>query len=314
MFKNTACAWIGLLIVLTFFSLCCEAQEFLPGSRTVVEAHNCYPYKGLWRNRLDLTLSCPFPVGVELDLLWHASANKGQGRVVVAHNQPASDKDFSFREWFFDPVSPLVEEALTKDDRAQWPLIVLNINDIRGQEAALFESVRSIIEEHASWFCSAVKGESPDPPAAIEVAPVLVLAGGGALEEQYFYDAVPTGGVLRIFGSGSPDRPSSNFRRWINYSWTAVEPEGQKRVGDWSEAAAMRLRDLVSKAHEQGYWIRFYALNGHHPVATVRHGRVPGYNFGSLEAVRQRWSAAREVGVDFIATDQCVEASSWLFP
>ncbi|NLN92163.1 MAG: hypothetical protein GX130_02495 [Candidatus Hydrogenedens sp.] len=314
MFKNIQAAFVCLVLCLLFLSAPLGAQDFLPGARTVVEAHNCYPYASFWRNRLDLALSCPFPVGVELDLLWHSSGNKGQGRVVVAHNGPASDRDFSLRQWFFDSVRSVVEEALQGDDREKWPLITLNLNDIRGQSRALFESVRSLIEEHADWFCSAVKGESPDPPASLEVAPLLVLSGGGALEKEYFYDSVPVGGRLRIFASGSIDRPSTNFRRWINYSWSAVEPEGQNLAGAWTEADAARLQALVGKAHAQGYWIRFYALNGHHPVATARNGWSPFYNFGSLEAVRQRWTAARDAGVDFMATDQCVEASSWLYP
>jgi hypothetical protein len=33
-------------------------------------------------------------------------------------------------------------------------------------------------------------------------------------------------------------------------------------------------------------------------------GWTPGYNFGTLNAVRIRWAAAVRAGVDFVATDQ----------
>ena len=33
-------------------------------------------------------------------------------------------------------------------------------------------------------------------------------------------------------------------------------------------------------------------------------GWTPGYNFGTLDAVRTRWAAAVRAGVDFVATDQ----------
>jgi len=34
---------------------------FLPGERVLVEAHNCYPYHGMWNNRIDRALSTTFP-------------------------------------------------------------------------------------------------------------------------------------------------------------------------------------------------------------------------------------------------------------
>jgi hypothetical protein len=54
-----------------------------------------------------------------------------------------------------------------------------------------------------------------------------------------------------------------------------------------------------------GYLIRFYTLNGHAPEAGQGWGS--GYNFGSLDAARERWLAAQKAGVDFLATDQYEE-------
>jgi len=306
--KRTGLVWcLFFLLPATVFC----ADDFGPGKRTVVEAHNCYPYRGFWANRLDLALSCPFPVGVELDLLWHGAENEGQGRIVVAHGGPVDDRDYSLESWFFDRVRPLVEESLAKDTADRWPLITLNLNDIRGHSEALYPELVSLIDRHGHWFCSAVKG-ADDTPASLRPAPVLLLTGGGAREKQYFYDAVPEGGVIRAFGSGSIHEKADNFRRWINYPWSAVEPEGQPHAGAWTPEDAARLQKLVEEAHQQGYWIRFYTLNGHSAVSVVRNGWSPAYNFGSPDAVRLRWTAARDAGVDFIATDQCVEAAAWL--
>jgi hypothetical protein len=66
-----------------------------------------------------------------------------------------------------------------------------------------------------------------------------------------------------------------------------------------------RLSALVSRAHAQGLWIRFYTLNGHPPGHGD--GWTEGYNFGSLDAARVRWRASVRAGVDFIATDQYEE-------
>ncbi len=95
---------------------------------------------------------------------------------------------------------------------------------------------------------------------------------------------------------------SIGYRRWWNNSWYEVEEGGQPRAGNWTTAKMARLRALVQRAHEQGYWIRFYTLDGFNPDSGE--GWSSGYNFGSMAAVRVRWKAAVEAGVDMIATDQ----------
>ena len=63
-------------------------------------------------------------------------------------------------------------------------------------------------------------------------------------------------------------------------------------------------RQLVGRAHGNGLWIRFYTLNGHPAGDAEANGWSKGYNFGSLDAARSRWQAARDAKVDFVATDQ----------
>lgn len=304
------------LPVLMFFSVTIHALEnchasYLPGCRTVLEAHNCYPYHGKWQDRIDKALAAGLPVGIELDLAWHEEGNDGAGRLILAHDPPYTDKEPELKWYFFEGVRPLIEEALQFGDRKDWPLITLNINDIRGTNPKMHESVWTLTGEYEDWLCTAVKGPSPDPIAPLEVKPIVILAGSGPLEIKHFYDVVPVGGKLRIFGSGSPDQPATNFRRWINYSWRSVEPEGQLNAGELTQEDASRLEQLVNQAHQQGYWIRFYALNGHPIWKLATNGWSPGYNFGSLTAVQERWSAAIHAGVDFLATDQIQEAFDW---
>ena len=59
---------------------------------------------------------------------------------------------------------------------------------------------------------------------------------------------------------------------------------------------------LSALAHSRGLWIRFYTLNGH--AEADDRGWTVSYNFGSSAAVETRWRAARDAGVDFIASDQ----------
>ena len=57
----------------------------------------------------------------------------------------------------------------------------------------------------------------------------------------------------------------------------------------------------MKRAHAQELWIRFYTLDGF--LNGGGDGLTASYNFGSEAAVRTRWSAAIQSGVDFIATD-----------
>ncbi len=307
---------ITLLVVLALYaSMPVNAETpagFLPGQRVLMEAHNCYPYHGLWKNRIDRALETGFPLGIEIDLCWHAEGNGGAGRLVVAHEGPFTDEEPTFRDYFFERVRPLVEQALASGDKSDWPLITLNINDIRGNSKQMHPAVWALTGEYESWLCTAVKGPAPDPPASLDIKPILILSGGGRWEMEHFYDPVPVGGRLRIFGHGVGSNPADNFRRWLNHSWKDVEPEGQPNAGDWTEEDAARLAALVTDAHQRGFWIRFYSLDGHNQVTGVRFGWSSSYNFGSLEAVQKRWAAARDAGVDFIATDQCEEAAAFL--
>lgn len=303
---------VCLTMALVTIATADDARGFLPGERVLMEAHNCYPYQGRWSNRIDRALEAGFPLGIEIDLCWHAEGDGGKGRLVVAHEGPFTGEEPLFRDYFFERVRADVEKALASGNKRDWPLITLNINDIRGEDEKMHPAVWALTGEYESWLCTAVKGPESDPVAAIDVKPVLVLSGGGPREVAHFYDSVPVGGKLRIFGSGREGVPADNFRRWINYSWKEVEPEGQPRAGDWTAEDAERLDALVKEAHQQGYWIRFYSLDGNNPIAHISLGISPGYNFGSLEAVQARWKAAIGAGVDFIATDQCREAVAFM--
>lgn len=281
-----------------------DESAFAPGKRVLLDAHNCYPYNGMWADRVDRALATGTPVGIEMDLAWFEDpSGAAKPRIIVAHGKPFKGDEPGLRDYFFEKVRPLAEKALQEGNKGEWPLVTLNINDLRGDDPAFFQAVWDLAAEYEPWLCTAVKQAPPDGPAPLDVKPVLILTGGGKRETECFYNNVPVGGKLRLFGSSSDGR-GDNFRRWVNYAWKSVEPEGQGKAGEWTAGDAARLKTLVDAAHQGGCWIRFYTINGHSPVATVTSGWSPGYNFGSLEAASLRWKAAVEAGVDFIATDQ----------
>lgn len=288
-----------------------QAPGFLPGQRVLLDAHNCYPYEGRWAERVDRALSAGAPLAIENDLIWDAT-NPGAPRIVVSHGGKAKGGEPTLREYFFEKVRPVVEKALKEGDNGQWPLVTLNINDLRTEDATFFPALWKLVGEFEPWLCTAPKTDDIAQVAPLKIGPVLILTSDGTHQMKTFCEDVPVGGRLRMFGLGKPDRNADNFRRWVNYAWREVEPEGQTKAGDWTAEDAARLKSLVDNAHKRGYWIRFYTLNGHGPADVALRGWTPSYNFGSLEAAAIRWKAAKAAGVDFIASDLYEECAKVL--
>ena len=294
--------------------------EFLNHNRPVLDAHNCYPYDGKWADRIDRALSTGFPVSIEQDLAWY------KGRAVVAHSvKDLSGSEPSPREYFFERVRPIVEKALKEGNRDRWPLIILHF-DFKTNDTPLLRATWDLLGEYEAWITTARKGSNPNELAAFDPKPILVLTEDSDAQEEVFFNQVPIGAKLRLFGSAHTtkipgdtnaerahfaatlapeklltERPT-NYRRWWNNSWYAVEEGGQARAADWTVADKTRLQSLVRHAHNSGFWIRFYVLNGYTPAENG--GWDNNYNFGSRDAALLRWKAAVEAGVDFIATDQ----------
>ena len=295
-----------------------------PSHRVVLHAHNCFPEEGRWTDRLDRALGTGVtPIAIEQDLLWAVDPATGAGRSVLSHGDELTGREPTLEDHFFKRVRPIVERALAENRREGWPVLYLHFN-IRNNEPAHLQALWALLGRHEPWLTTAEKTADESRVMPLRPGPVMVLTEAG--QEDVFYDAVPVGGRLRVFGTvaagrppgdrDDPNRPAAvtlspsqlipnratNYRRWINFSWAAVEAGGQPEAGDWTAADRSRLDSLVARAHDQGLSIRFYTLNGHPPSQSQ--GWSAGYNFGALEAARLRWRASIDAGVDFVAVDQ----------
>lgn len=308
--------------------------QLINGSRPLLDAHNCYPYDGRWKDRIERALKTGFPVGIEQDLAWYVDPQTGEGRAVVTHSEKTTGEHPSLRDYFFERVRPLMEKALADGDRARWPLIVVHF-DFKDNQAPLLRAVWKLLGEYQGWITTAPKLEDPHMLARFDVKPLLVLTEDPDAQETVFFDEVPVGSALRLFGSAHTrvppgdqqerthllatlapeqlltERPT-NYRRWWNNSWYEVEEGGQQKAGAWTAADNARLEALVEHAHRLGYWIRFYTLDGFDRATGENNGWFESYNFGSLDAVKERWRAAMAAGVNLIATDQYEELSKFM--
>ena len=294
---------------------------FEPGARVLLDAHNCYPYNGRWADRIDRALSTGTPLAIEQDLVWFRDPRTGKGRSLVAHDNPGepalglTGTEPTMREYFFERVRPIIEGALRDNRRDTWPLITLNL-DFKTEEPEHLAAVWALLTEYKPWLTTAVRTAHASDVQPLHIGPMLVLTGESDDQRMAFYDAVPIGGSLLVFGAARPHRvdlpgqlpeltpgPRTNYHRWWNNPWSVVELGGQRNAGAWTTEDEARLRGLVRAAHGGGLWIRFYTLNGHDPNDTSG-GWSAGYNFGSEAAARERWRAAIRAGVDFVAVDQ----------
>ena len=224
---------------------------------------------------------------------------------------------------------------MRENKRDQWPLIVLHF-DFKDNTTPTLQAVWKVLGEYEPWITTATKTANDRELSSFDWKPLLVLTEDNDNQEEVFYRDVPVGSKLRLFGSAhtnpkilegldekqkeyalahtAPDllltSPATNYRRWWNNPWGEVEEGGQQRAGAWTPDDNARLQSLVDRAHQLGYWIRFYTLDGFSPE--VSQGWGASYNFGSLPAVQTRWRASVEDGVDMIATDQYEELRNWM--
>jgi len=298
--------------------------RFGPGTRVLLDAHNAYPERGQWSTRIDEALATGLPLAIEQDLHWR-TAGGAPPQSVVAHDDDALDGAPTLDAYFFARIRPIMERALAENRRDTWPLITLNL-DFKDNTPAHLDAVWALLGQYEAWLTTAPRTATPMRAEPLVPGPLLVLTGSDTAQRRRFHDEVPVGATLRAFGAMAPapvrgatkglrarramqmtsaqhiDARADNFARWVNFPWSVIEAGGQQTAGAWVPADSARLRAFVQRAHAQGFWIRFYTLDGF--TAAEDRGFTASYNFGSRAAAAPRWRAAIATGVDFVATDQ----------
>lgn len=300
------------------------AEQWRPGARVLLDAHNCYPYFEWWSDRIDRALSAGTPLAIEQDLLWAKNPRTGEMSSVVSHGAPATGAEPGMREYFFERVRPIVVKALREGNHGDWPLITLNL-DLKSDEPEHLAAIWELLTNYKSWITSAPKTTNLGNMEALDVKPILVLTGESDAQKVVFYDRVPDAGRLLVFGAvetnttdpgAAPEvlepHAADNYHRWWNNSWRVVESEGQPKAGEWTAQKEVRLVSLVRHAHANNLWIRFYTLDGATNAELSCNGWFRSYNFGSKEAVKKRWGAAARAGADYIASDQYEDLGAYL--
>jgi hypothetical protein len=211
--------------------------------------------------------------------------------------------------------------------------------DIKNDPEEHLEAISKVLDKYDGWLTRAKKTADIKTQSPLEVKPMMVILEDKQhdIKQSFFYDRVPVGGKFRAFGSATKfdDNPNhlprtqraermaqllsfqpeqlvsaraDNYHRWFGVDWNFIELCGPAHGADWSQETAERVKKFVEYGHSLGYLVSFYGVNGF--TDAQNQGWAAEYNFGSLDAGRQRWNAALAAHADFIATDQYEEVAN----
>lgn len=327
----TISAAVGLL--LTIAGAANLTNAFTPGSRVVVLSHNAYPDHGKYGDRLDRAIAAGVPFATEQDLAWI------DGKSLEIHGaKNASADDPTLESYFFPKVKPIIEKALKEGNKGNWPLVTLYL-DIKNDPPEHLQAILKVLDKYDGWLSTAKKTADITVQSPLDLRPMMVLVEDKQddIKKQFFYDQVPVGGKIRVFGSATKfdenpthlpkekkaeavallstmdpeqlvSQKADNYRRWFGANWAFIEKGGEIGAGDWNSASEARLKKFVDHGHRLGYFVSIYCLDGYSDAENQ--GWDKDYNFGSKEKVMPRWQAAVRAHVDFISTDQMEDVAA----
>ena len=78
---NRRCLLLSSVLVLgaTLQGATPIADALTPGTRVLLDAHNCYPYDGQWPERIERALGTGLPLAIEQDLAWSVDPTDRNG-------------------------------------------------------------------------------------------------------------------------------------------------------------------------------------------------------------------------------------------
>jgi hypothetical protein len=320
-----ACGAAALLAGAAGFAA--NVASYAPGSRTVVLSHNAYPDHGKYADRLDRAIAAGVPFATEQDLSWV------DGKSLMIHGaKNVSGEDPTLDSYFIPRVKPVIEKALKEGNKGNWPLVILYL-DIKNDPPEHLQAINKWLDQYDSWLTTAAKTADITKQSPLDLKPMMVLVEDkqNDIKQQFFYDNVPVGGKIRVFGTATKfdenpnnlprerkaeavallagrdpeqlvSRKADNYHRWFGANWAFVEKGGETAAGEWTKGSEARLKKFVDYGHRLGYFVGFYCLDGY--TEAENQGWDKDYNFGSKDKVMPRWQAAARAHADFISTDQ----------
>ena len=149
------------------------ADRLQPGARVWLHAHNCYPEKGQWGDRIQRALAVrTSDIAIEQDVAWFVDPSTGRGRIVVSHDAKPDGTEPTLEAHFFDRVRPIVEAALRDNRKDTWPVMVLHL-DFKTNEPAHHQAVWDLLGKYESWLTTAERVAEEQRVTPFTPGPIL---------------------------------------------------------------------------------------------------------------------------------------------
>ena len=223
---------------------------------------------------------------MEIDLTW----SEKRRRTVISHEKTPVGGEPTLEEYFWKPLG--MELGRMPRGRPGWLLLI----DFKTYHARVVEEVYRDLERHRRLL-TRFGGN-------VDYGPLTVILTGDNAAIAAFEKRNRGHGPYLAMGNREPperqyqdnvadyfEADATPFYRVFNFEWAHIEPDREKRRAEpLPETAPARLRKLAQTAHQKGYWLRTWTLNES--------------TFGGREGLLERWRAARDAGVEMIATDE----------
>ena len=220
-----------------------SSDGFLPGQRVLLDAHNAYPDRGRYADRIEVALATGLPVAIEQDLAWCRGPDGGALAPRVSHETTCDGRRADARGVFLRPrradhgvragrgtlagVAAHHAEPRLQDQRARAPR--------RGVGAA--RQVPALADdggEDGRRIGGAAAGRAAAGADRIARRPGADVSRRRPRRRAGCACSAPSHGVVAADDADpAPPRatPATNYRRWWNHPWKVVEREGQRAAG-----------------------------------------------------------------------------------
>jgi len=158
---------------------------------------------------LSAPLSTGFPVAIEQDI-----AMAG-GKPVVSHKKETTGEEPTLRAYFFERVRPIMEMALARNDRSQWPIITVHF-DFKDNQRPFWKPFGSCSGEYEAWVTTASKSDDPQTLADFDPNVASPTEDNDQQEEVFFTRC--GGREVAPFGSAHTARIDGRLAKNANTS------------------------------------------------------------------------------------------------
>ncbi len=255
------------LLLALLSALALRAAEPVVTALTNVHAHNDYEHPRPLFDALDQGFT-----SVEADIYLV------DGKLLVAHDRRDVKPERTLQSLYLDPLRARARAngGRVFRDAPEFFLLI----DFKTAAGPTWEVLRDVLKTYADVLTE-FRGDT------VERKAVTAILTGNSPREQLAAEPVR----LAAFDGRLPDlakNPSARLVPWISEDWWShFKWNG---TGDLPEAEQTKLREIVTKAHEQGRKVRFY---------------------GGPD-VPAMWRAHLSAGVDLLNTDKLAELRRFL--